>query len=67
MPHELQSSRLTSVADVVPIRQVGDPPDVTVPENCTKTESFAHEFLSALPRIHRWYGTPACAVNVISK
>ena len=39
-PHPLQSSRLYSAAEVVPILQVGVPPDVTEFENCTNTESF---------------------------
>ena len=51
IPQPLQSSRLTSVAEVVPMRQVAPPEAVTLPENCTKTESLAHEFWSALPSI----------------
>ena len=39
-PHDEHSSRLTSVASAVPMRQTGDPPEVTDPENCTKAESF---------------------------
>jgi hypothetical protein len=43
---------LTSVANVVPMRQIAAPPLVTDPPNWTNTESFAQLLLSALPRIH---------------
>ena len=51
-PHALHSSRFISAADVVPMRHVGAPPEVTLSENCTKTESFAYPSLDACPRIH---------------
>src|SRR5262245_27106320 len=66
-PQPLQSSRFISVADVVPIRQVAVPDDVTDFENWMKIESFAHELLCALARIQSRYGTPASALKVISK
>jgi len=40
-PQLLHSSRFTSAADVVPIRYIAVPEDVTLPENCAKTESLA--------------------------
>ena len=43
-PQPLQSSRLTSAAAVVPMRQMGVPLGSTEPMNCTNTESFAQLF-----------------------
>ena len=66
-PQFAQSSIVTLVAEGVPMRYTGVPDPVTLSENWTQTESFAHELLAALPRIQMRYGTPASAANVMSK
>ena len=58
---------LSAAAEVEPILWTGAPFASTDPENCTYTESLVQRLFWALPRIHRWYGTPACAWNVSSK
>jgi len=40
-------------ADVEPIRYSDVPEALTLPLNCTNTESLVHESFWALPRIHR--------------
>src|SRR6266404_3708218 len=66
-PQFVQSSMLTVVADIVPIRYKGAPLASTASENWTNTESFAQLFLDAFPRIHNRYGRPAKALNENSK
>jgi hypothetical protein len=48
MPQPAQSSRLTLVPLVVPMRHVEAPPASTLSENWTWTESFAQSMSSAL-------------------
>jgi len=49
------------------MRAVGIPVASVESPNCTWTESLERELFSARIRIQRWYGTPATAVNGISK
>jgi len=63
----LSSSRLTVVAEAVPMRKIGAPDASMLSENCTKTESLVQAFPSAMPRSQRRYGLPASAMKVISK
>src|SRR5438045_2668698 len=66
-PQPLQSSMLTVIPDVVPMRYTAAADVFTAPENCTYTESLLYESLVAFPRIHRRYGIPAVATNATSK
>src|SRR5215212_2691745 len=65
-PHAKQSSRLITSELEVPIRLFAVPCSSTLSLNCTKTESLNGSSFCALPRIHKRYGTPACAENCIS-
>src|SRR5689334_10903836 len=56
-----------SSEEVVPIRAHAEPPLFTESLNCRWIESFPSELDSARIRTHRWYATPLCAVNDISK
>jgi hypothetical protein len=58
---------LISVPVVVPIRQMGVPPLLTLSENCTHTESLPQKSSNAFSRIQIRYGLPASALKVISK
>src|SRR3954471_5257576 len=66
-PHPEQSSRITVAAWVVPSRLIGAPEVLTLPENCTYTESLLYESFCARARSHRRYAVFARAVNVSSK
>src|SRR4051812_34378485 len=54
-PHPEHSSRLTANPDVLSIWNFCTPATSVAPENCTHTESFAHEFATALSRIQSLY------------
>src|SRR2546430_1481620 len=60
-PHPEQSSRTTASACVVPMRLTAAPAAVTLPENCTYTESFRGELFCARARSQSRYGTWAAA------
>jgi hypothetical protein len=52
-PQLLHASRFISSPEPVPVRQSGDPPESTAPENCTQTESLNPELPLARRRNHR--------------
>ena len=65
-PHPEHASRLTSTADVVPIRFTAVPEPFTLPSYWTQTESLDLEFPAADRRSQVRYFTPFTAVNVTS-